>query len=150
MLCLTALGLVIVAAADLESRIIPDKALIALVPVALAWRWHADGDWLAAAAGAALGFALFWALRAGFRTWRGRTALGLGDVKFMALAGIYVGMPGVAAIAVVGGAIGIAFGIAWKFAGRGASFPFGPALAAGLALCLVFPEDIGGLFASAG
>lgn len=139
LLALTGLGLTIVTVADLEAGIIPDGVQLAMVPLALAWRWHGDGDWLDAAIGAALGGAVMYGLRAGFKAFRGVDALGLGDVKFVALAGFYVGLAGLAPFLLSGGVIGIAFGLAWRATGRSAAFPFGPALCVALAVSLVAP-----------
>lgn len=142
LLALTALGLVIVTVADLEAGIIPDAVLVALLPVALLWRWHLGGDWLDGAAGAVIGLAGLFAIRAGFKALRGYDALGLGDVKFMGLAGIYVGVEGLAAMLLLGGVIGILFGVAWRLSGREPAFPLGPSLCVALLLCLGFPDQI--------
>jgi leader peptidase (prepilin peptidase)/N-methyltransferase len=140
MLALTALGLVVIAIADLEARIIPDPVLLGLLPVAVAWRWHNGGDWVDGIGGAALGSALLFGLRAGFKALRGLDALGLGDVKFMALAGLYVGVTGLAPFLLVSGLAGIGFGLVWRLAKREAAFPFGPALCIALAVMLVAPD----------
>ncbi len=140
LLALTLLGLVIIVVADLEARIIPDKVQVAMVPLALLWRWHAGGDWLDGAAGAVFGLGLTYGLRAAFMALRGISALGLGDVKFVGLAGLYAGFTGLPSVLVLGGLIGIAFGVGWRLRGHGAAFPFGPALCAALAAILMMPE----------
>jgi len=139
-LALTALGLVIITVADLETRIIPDVALIALLPVAVAWRWHQGGDWIDGIAGVLLGGGLLYGLRAAYKAIRGLDALGLGDIKFVGLAGLYVGATGLAPFLLLGGILGIVFGLLWRLVGRGAVFPFGPALCAALAIMLIAPE----------
>jgi leader peptidase (prepilin peptidase)/N-methyltransferase len=139
LLALTGLGLVVIVAADLEEGIIPDKVLVAMIPLAIVWRWHLDGAWLGAAAGALLGGGLMYGLRAAFKALRGIDALGLGDIKFVALAGFYVGLFGIAPFLLLGGAIGIGFGLVWRWTGRSDAFPFGPALSAALAVMLAAP-----------
>ncbi len=56
--------------------------------------------------GACLGFSLLWLLSVGFRRWRGREGLGLGDAKLTAVAGAWLGwaaLPSVILIASLGG-----------------------------------------------
>lgn len=139
LLALTALGLVVIVVADLEEGIIPDKVQLAMVPLAVAWRWHLDGAWLDAAAGALLGGVLMYGLRTAFKALRGVDALGLGDVKFVALAGFFVGLSGIAPFLLLGGAIGVGFGLTWRWTGRSNVFPFGPSLCVALAAMLAAP-----------
>jgi prepilin signal peptidase PulO-like enzyme (type II secretory pathway) len=140
LLALTTLGLLIIVVADLEARIIPDKVQIAMIPLALVWRWQAtDGDWLDGAAGVLLGGGLMYGLREAFLRLRGVSALGLGDVKFVALAGLYVGLTGLAPFLVLAGCLGIVFGLVWRGLGYGAAFPFGPALCCALAVAVYVP-----------
>lgn len=98
----------------------------------------------AALLGAALGAGSFWALRLGYRRWRGREGLGLGDVKLMAGLGALAGpwdLPLLVLLAALA-ALGLAAAEA-LLRGRGAlagarAMPFGAALsAAAAALWLV-------------
>jgi prepilin signal peptidase PulO-like enzyme (type II secretory pathway) len=145
LLALTALGLLIIVVVDLEAGIIPDAMLIILTPVALVWRWMSLANagtfapWLDAALGAAIGFGALFAVREIFRRLRGVEGMGFGDVKFAALAGFYVGLAGLPIFMVVSGSLGIFFGLAWRIAGKGSKFPFGPALCAALILMLMLP-----------
>lgn len=150
LLAATALGLVIATVTDLETGIIPDKVLLALIPVAVAWRWLTDGDLLDMALGAAVGFGLGLAVRSGFRLVRGRHGLGLGDVKFLGIAGLYLGAAGLAPFLVIGGLLGVALGALWRWRGGGAQFPFGPALAAALLALLLRPELAGLVYSAFG
>lgn len=139
LLAVTMFGLVVIVVADLEGGIIPDLALLGLLPVAGLWRWHGGGDWLDGAIGAALGLGLSWTARWAFRRWRGRDGLGLGDVKFLGLAGLYLGVTGLGPLLALSGVLGLAVGLIWRLAGRGAAFPLGPALCAALGLGLFWP-----------
>lgn len=67
-----------------------------------------------------------------------KDALGFGDVKFFALAGLWLGLHQLGWFCVVSGALGVVLGLIWKAAGRGDVFPFGPALIATLYLLLIF------------
>ena len=133
LLALTGFGLVVVTVADLEERIIPDAMLLFLLPVALAWRYGTDRDWIDAGLGAVFGLAVSLGLRWAFRRFRGKDALGLGDVKFLGIAGIYLGLQEFGRYLVIAGLAGILLGLIWRGAGKGAVFPFGPALCVALA-----------------
>jgi leader peptidase (prepilin peptidase)/N-methyltransferase len=145
LLAATAFGLVVIAVADLESGIIPDQMVLFLCLPALAGRLMDGGEWLDGLAGAAVAGGASWAVRAVFRRWRGRDGLGLGDVKFLAVAGLFLGLGGVGPYLLLSSLLGVGLGLAWRIAGRGQVFPFGPALAAGLLVSLVWPEVLGAL-----
>ncbi len=134
-LCLLAVGLVIITFIDLEFQIIPDEASLALAGTGIAY--HALSDtridtFISAGAGALAGFAIAWLLRIAFQRMKGREALGFGDVKFFAVAGLWTGINGLADFMMISGLAGIVFAAAWRWRGGDAVFPFGPALAAGL------------------
>ncbi len=132
LLGLLGLGLVIVTAVDLEHQIIPDQALLALgVAGVLYWLLPGNGtaEWMNAAFGAGAGFTLAAALRLAFRYLKGRESLGFGDVKFFAVAGLWVGLRGLADFMLLAGLAGILFAVVWRWRGQGEIFPFGPALA---------------------
>ncbi|WP_435642025.1 prepilin peptidase [Micavibrio aeruginosavorus] len=65
-----------------------------------------------------------------------KEALGLGDVKFFVVAGIW--LPAVMAppFLMWSGVLGVGLALIWKITGRGAVFPFGPALIVAFGLCL--------------
>ncbi|MSP42256.1 MAG: prepilin peptidase [Alphaproteobacteria bacterium] len=135
MLGLLAVGLVIITAIDLEYQIIPDQISLALAGLGLGYQALADttfAGWLSAGAGAAAGISIAWLLRALFQRIKGREALGLGDVKFFAVAGLWTGVHGLADFMMFSGLAGILFAAGWQWRGGDAVFPFGPALAAGL------------------
>ncbi|MEQ1888540.1 MAG: prepilin peptidase [Alphaproteobacteria bacterium] len=135
LLGLLALGLVIITIIDLEHQIIPDQVSLALAGLGVAYRFlpGSGGDaWLSAAMGAVTGFSIAWALRLIFQKLKGREALGFGDVKFFAVAGLWTGLGELADFMLLSGLAGILFAAGWRLRGRDAVFPFGPALAAGL------------------
>ncbi|WP_312017157.1 A24 family peptidase [Bradyrhizobium jicamae] len=92
-----------IAATDAERYIIPNElsgaaAMLALLRAALV---GPDAGWygLVWAVGRALAIALpFLALMAGYRAWRGRDGLGLGDIKLAAVAGAWLGLVTVFAV----------------------------------------------------
>ncbi|SDF75357.1 leader peptidase (prepilin peptidase) / N-methyltransferase [Limimonas halophila] len=133
-LCLAVLAtaLAVIVAVDLDWLIVPDEMVALAAGTGLAWRGVTDGAFLPAVlAAAGLGLMAL-ALRWVFTKWRGVEALGLGDVKLMAVAGVWLPVGALAHFLVAAGVAGIALGLAWRAAGRGAQFPFGPGLAVGL------------------
>jgi leader peptidase (prepilin peptidase)/N-methyltransferase len=137
LLALTGFSLIVITVADLEQRIIPDAMLLFLMPIALVWRGVTGAHWIDAAAGAVFGLGISLALRWAFKRWRDRDALGLGDVKFLGVAGVFIGMTGFGRFLIVAGCAGIVLGLAWRLGGKGKVFPFGPALCLALAVELV-------------
>ena len=67
-----------------------------------------------------------------------KDALGFGDVKFFAAAGIWLGIFQLPAFMMLSGALGILFAIAWKIVKKEDVFPFGPALILGFFALLFF------------
>lgn len=150
-----ACAMVAMMAIDFEWQILPDTLNLALAGAgALAivmltgllpfsqWDagWAMAGDLaLAAGAGAVLYGAFAYILRVSMHKFLGREALGLGDVKFFAAAGIWLGYEPMrmAWFLMATGITGIVIGFIWRRAGRGAEFPFGPALIAALAAFLL-------------
>lgn len=137
----TIIILMIMIIADLEHFIIPDFVHIALLPLAFAYRYingtlSADILW-----GFALMLALALLLHYGYSHLRGRVMLGFGDVKFFAVTGVWLDISAIPAFLLLAGVLGIVFGLIWRLLGKGQLFPFGPALAASLLSCLVYPES---------
>lgn len=84
-----------IAASDFRRFIIPNELTGAALALALLRAWAAapEAGWTAAvwAAGRGLATALpFLALMIGYRWWRGRDGLGLGDIKLAAVAGAWL------------------------------------------------------------
>lgn len=134
MLCVAGLAVALVVAilVDVEWLLIPDSMILAAAAFGVAWRGATDGAWIEAAAGLAVLGGLALALRAIFTTLRGVEALGLGDVKLMAVAGLWLPLAAIPAFLVFAGAAGVLTGIVWRSTVGTAHFPFGPGLAAGL------------------
>jgi len=138
-----------VALIDLRHGIIPDWLNLAIAALGLA---HAFGDEGPIAAFGAIGFAgivgvLFWLLQRLYFRLRRIEGLGLGDVKFLAAATIWVGAAGVPTLLLIAtlAALGVAGGL--QLAGcemkRQSAMPFGPFLAFGLLLTPVLQLWLG-------
>jgi leader peptidase (prepilin peptidase)/N-methyltransferase len=105
---LLATAAVILAATDLEARVLPDEITFGVLGLGLVlalWR-DADavraeglgalsGHLLPALAGAAFGGMVVWGVGAAYRLVRGAEGMGMGDVKMIAMIGAFVGPGGV-------------------------------------------------------
>jgi leader peptidase (prepilin peptidase)/N-methyltransferase len=144
-LCL--LGIVL-AWIDIRDGIIPDWLNLTVAALGLA-KAATTGGLLAgiqaAAAGAASGL-IFWLLRRLYFGWRKIHGLGLGDVKFLAAAGIWIGLAGLPTLLLTAALTALAAATVMQCAGRemnrGTSLPFGPFLTIGLLLALVVQQII--------
>ncbi len=141
---------IVLARIDLEFKLLPNILVIpslgagaALLAVDAAVNQH-WGNLLAGAAGAAVTFIIYLALAL-----ISPRSLGMGDVKFSALLGLYLGylsvghlVLGVTLGFVVGAVTGVAL-LLTGMAGRRTSIPFGPAMFFGCAAAVVFGQEIG-------
>ena len=124
--------LLVIVASDLETFIIPDEMVILLAVLGILWRHLVMPGWGQALAGAMLGAGLTLGLRALFILLRRKQGLGLGDVKFIAAAGIWIGVAGLSWLLIIGGCLGVVFGLLWQAKMGKKYFPFGPSLAVAL------------------
>ncbi len=131
-----------VALVDLRRRIIPNAlngALLGLVAVQNLARLDptgAAGSVGLALAEAALAYGLFAGLRAGYGRLRGRSGLGLGDVKLVAAAMPWIGLAQLPLMILIASTSALLAVVALRLSGRriGADtrLPFGPFLVLGL------------------
>jgi leader peptidase (prepilin peptidase) / N-methyltransferase len=135
LLCLLGLGLAWI---DIRHGIIPDWLNLTSAGVGLSKAVIIDGPYAgfeAACEGAAIG-AIFWLLRRLYFAFRQTHGLGLGDVKFLAAAGIWVGISGLPMLLLVATLTALACAGIMQLAGRQlsgqTSLSFGPFLAIGL------------------
>jgi prepilin signal peptidase PulO-like enzyme (type II secretory pathway) len=143
---LAALGLtlVIMSAIDLEHGYLPDPLQIAAFLLGLVWRFTAPGDLAHQALDALLGIVALGGtgllVRWGFRLLRGREGFGMGDVKLLTVAGLWLGLGPAPLYLIAAGLGGAVFALIWRRLGGGREFPLGPALALALFFALVFPD----------
>lgn len=116
---------------DLHYKIIPDSLNLALFVIGLVvLALTPDADWIDAAGGVVLyGFGS-WALRFIFMHIMKREPMGLGDVKFFAAAGVWLGLSAekLAIFLLLSGLSGVVLGLLWRWRTKNPEFPFGPAL----------------------
>lgn len=142
LLAALSVALIAMSAVDLKQGWLPDPLQAAAALLAVIWRLTGDDPAVAAldmALGAAVLGGAGLAVRWGFRLLRGREGFGLGDVKLLAVAGLWLGLVPAPMFLVLGGGAGALLALVWRATGRGAEFPLGPALALALYLLLTFP-----------
>lgn len=135
---------VVVVRSDLDRYLIPDEASLALAAAGLAFAALDAPDGMAEALGAAVlqgaaAFAVFFAIRTGYRAWRGHDGLGFGDVKLAGALGVWLDFGAQAAALQVAAVAALVVVAVARLAGRtaaGTAVPFGAFMAP--AACLVF------------
>jgi prepilin signal peptidase PulO-like enzyme (type II secretory pathway) len=128
---------------DIRFGIIPNwlNALIAVLGLARGAAMDgASGALMGAIAGVAIGAVLL-LLRRSYFVWRGVQGLGLGDVKFLAAAGIWTGLADFPILLLIATLAALLLAGILHLAGRAVTaqtaIPFGPSLAFGLLATLV-------------
>lgn len=137
-LCLLLGVLPAIALIDLSFGLIPDELNFTMAILGLVYLFVSDGDLflgLIASAGM-LGLGLTLAI--GYSKLRGREMLGLGDVKFLAAAGLWIPPLLLPWFLVAAGLIGVLFGLLWRFVDGSKEFPFAPSLCLSLAGCIYY------------
>ena len=132
---------------DLEHTIILDEVQIAVALFGLLFGLANGKPWDAMLTGAVSGAAIGLTLKYGFLYLRNKDGLGLGDVKFLAAAGVWIasGMDFIPFL-FFSGIFGILSGVSWRLGGLGERFPFGPALAASLLMAVLVPDTMHGFW----
>ncbi|WP_407180563.1 prepilin peptidase [Bradyrhizobium sp. STM 3562] len=138
-----------IALIDLRRGIIPNglNFLIAGLGLAQAVAAGSPADGIETIGEGIAAGAIFWLLRRLYFLWRKTDGLGLGDVKFLAAAAMWVGIAGIPTLLVIAALTALAAAGGLQLAGqqmtRQTSLPFGPFLVAGLLLTLVAQRWIG-------
>src|SRR6185437_6461175 len=122
---------------DLEHRIIPDSLSLSGLLIGLATSWLTPGLGIFdSIIGAGFGFCAFYGLAWAYLRFTGRSGLGGGDIKLIAMIGAFLGSGGVFATIFISSIFGSLVGIAWAIA-RGRkevmklAIPYGPFLVVG-------------------
>jgi leader peptidase (prepilin peptidase) / N-methyltransferase len=132
----------VLALIDIRHGIIPDWLNLAIAGLGLA-RMAVAGGFVAGIEAACQGVAIgliFWLLRRLYFRLRKIQGLGLGDVKFLAAAGIWTGITALPLLLLIAALTALAAAGIMQWSGRDmtrrTSLPFGPFLAIGLLLAL--------------
>ncbi|MEZ5690043.1 MAG: prepilin peptidase [Rickettsiales bacterium] len=140
LLALMAVMLTIMIIVDLEHFIIPDSVHLILTPLALAYHYVNDSLSIDILWSFGTMTALALALHYGYSYLRGRIMLGFGDVKFFMVAGLWLSVAALPVFLFLVGIFGVMLGLLWRLLKKGEIFPFGPALAVALFMCIVYPN----------
>lgn len=137
---LLTISIVAMSIIDFEFYIIPDglNLFMLLLGAAYCVILGTSLDYLLLAPLLGLGFGL--ALRWGMYAWKRKEALGLGDVKFLAVAGLFIPFENFPAFLFLSGMLGIVIALIWRWKKAGERFPFGPALGMSMLVCVLFPS----------
>ncbi len=115
---------------DWRHMILPDDLNIAAFVLSLVFLMlgGAGEEWPYHLAAGLVYPLLFWGIAALMKLWKGQNMLGMGDIKFLPSAGLYLGLAALPTFMVVGGLLGIAIAASYAVKGQKGAFPFGPAL----------------------
>lgn len=133
-------GLCIVAYVDFRRKIILDEVLILLLSAGLVYTGIFGNTWSESLLGAVTGSGLL-----GLLYLMSRGGMGLGDVKFAGVLGIWTGFPGIVVnlyLAFFLGGTAALLLCALHKANRKTRLPFGPCLCAGAVLSFFFSSRI--------
>lgn len=132
---------------DLEHYIILDEVQILTALFGVLYVYARHIPWLEPAMAAAAGIAVGLTLKYGFLLVCKKDGLGMGDVKFLGVAGIWLSdAANFIPFLFFSGILGILSGLLWRALHKSERFPFGPALALALLLCVVLPEAPNGFW----
>lgn len=108
--------LIVLSVIDLQIRLLPNKYVLAFALCGAAFHLVTMGAYLRPVdifAGAALGFGVMFLIRAAANHYYGMDALGLGDVKLMGAAGLWLGVEGVLFALTAGAFAGMVHGLVY-------------------------------------
>ena len=133
-------GLLVEAYIDFRQKIILDEVLVLLLFAGLAYAWIRGDVWQQSFCGALAGSILL-----GLVYVISKGGMGLGDVKFAGVLGIWTGFPGIVVnlylAFIIGGAVALLLCALHK-ADMKSRIPFGPCLSAGAVLSFFFSSRI--------
>jgi leader peptidase (prepilin peptidase)/N-methyltransferase len=142
-----AAALVVVTFIDLDYLIIPDAISLPGIGVGLTASFLIEGTPapLESAIGVVLGAGILWAVAFAYEKLTGTEGMGFGDVKLLAMIGAFLGWRGVPLCLLIGSLSGSVIGItAMAILGKDRKWeiPFGPFLALGAILTLLFGSQL--------
>ncbi len=138
-------SLIAASAIDLDTQLLPDRITLPLLWLGLLL--NVGGlfvDLRSAVLGAAGGYLMLWSVYWGFRLLAGKEGMGFGDFKLLAALGAWTGWQTLPLILLVSAGAGAVIGILgiWLAGkGREARIPFGPYLAAGGFVALLWGRE---------
>lgn len=140
LLYLIATQLIIMIITDFEEYIIPDEIQVSLAFTGVVYAYYIEYHLIQVMLLPLLMLIVALALYYGSKFFLGKDGLGFGDVKFFMVSGLYLTPETVAGFFLISGLIGVVSALFWRLLGKGKLFPFGPALAIALLICILFPK----------
>lgn len=137
--------LLVITFIDIDFQIIPDSLSLGGIVVGLALVWWLPVSYPDALIGLAVGGGLLMAVIYGYYFLTGKQGMGGGDVKLLAMIGVFTGWQGVLFTIFMGSLAGTLVGIPWAVLNRKnmqAAIPFGPFLALGGLVYVLWGELI--------
>jgi leader peptidase (prepilin peptidase)/N-methyltransferase len=126
---------------DFEHYIIPDSLQWAMGLLAIVYHLaHAGTSPATLIANGLLGVSIGLIIKYGFLWIRKKDGLGMGDVKFLLVAGLWIAPVQMVLLLFMSGVLGVITGLVWRMLGHGERFPFGPALGLAMYLLILFPQ----------
>lgn len=141
LVALVGITLLILTVIDWDHFYIPDELQLVLALLGVFLILETERPWVEPIMLSLGGVGLALLLRALMQWWKGREGLGLGDVKFFGVTGLYLSGALVAPFLFLAGMGGILTAIIGTRT-KDSIFPFGPALALALFLCVAAPDPI--------
>ncbi len=129
---------VVMTVSDLENYIFPDSMQISLLVFVLLFIFYNGFDIFCSVISALIYFLLI--MLTGFIVgkWKKQDAIGGGDIKFITIVGLILGIDFLPMFLFMSGVIGVIFGLIWKKTTKNEYFPFGPALIMSFLFILFF------------
>lgn len=138
--------LIVIAMIDYDTMFIPDQLSLPLIWIGLFISlWSIFIMPPAAIKGALLGYLLLWSIFHLFKIITGKEGMGYGDFKLLAAGGAWLGMQSVMVIVVMSSFAGAVLGSIYMIINKnkqGKPIPFGPYLAVGIWLTMLFGQNI--------
>jgi len=141
--------LVVLTFIDLEHKLLPDQLTLPLLWLGLVVNALGGLTSLQEALwGAVAGYLVLWLIYWGFRLATGRHGMGYGDFKLLAALGAWLGWQALPIIVLASSVAGIIVGVGLRLRSTPTDpqMPFGPFLAAGGLVYLLWGEQLWGLF----
>jgi prepilin signal peptidase PulO-like enzyme (type II secretory pathway) len=136
---LLGLALLVIIVTDLEHYMIPDSMQIVLVLLAIAVIYLQQKSISEVLWSFSICALIGFGLKYGYKFLLKKEGLGFGDVKLIAIVGLYLNISNLSLFFLLAGIIGIFSALIWRLMGKGVVFPFGPALAIAMMSCLFVP-----------
>jgi prepilin signal peptidase PulO-like enzyme (type II secretory pathway) len=114
--------------ADFETYILPDSLQISLLILSLAFIYNNNYDIFYHTCSALLYFLVMYLTALVVSRLKKKDALGGGDLKFITIVGLILGINEITIFLFLSGLIGVIFGLIWKKVKKNDYFPFAPAL----------------------